>query len=200
MNFGDRLLKLRKERNISQETLANIVGVTRQTVSNWEMNITVPNIVDLKKIANALEINCNELLDECNIKNKKNEIEKNNINNNDRVAIKILKIIGIIFITGIGITLTLLIIFGLKYNKTNVYGIDSIRCNYNENNYTYSISYNKKNQIINVEITGQESEKTMDEKWVDELNRYSTSKEIVEPSALILYISKKYKENNGYCN
>lgn len=200
MNFGDRLLKLRKERNISQETLANIVGVTRQTVSNWEMNITVPNIVDLKKIANALEINCNELLDECNIKNKKNEIEKNNINNNDRVAIKILKIIGIIFIAGIGITLTLLIIFGLKYNKTNVYGIDSIRCNYNENNYTYSISYNKKHQIINVEITGQESEKTMDEKWVDELNRYATSKEIVEPRALILYISKKYKENNGYCN
>ena len=35
MNFGDNLLKLRKSKNISQEQLAQKIGITRQTVSNW---------------------------------------------------------------------------------------------------------------------------------------------------------------------
>lgn len=32
MNFGNRLLKLRKQKSISQETLAEKIGITRQTV------------------------------------------------------------------------------------------------------------------------------------------------------------------------
>ena len=34
MTIGERLLKLRKEKNLSQEELANVLNVTRQTVSN----------------------------------------------------------------------------------------------------------------------------------------------------------------------
>ena len=47
MNFGNILLKIRKEKNISQEQLAQKIGVTRQTVSNWELNITgnIPRIL-----------------------------------------------------------------------------------------------------------------------------------------------------------
>ena len=105
MNFGDRLLKLRKKKNISQETLADKIGVTRQTVSNWEMNITVPNIVDLKNIANVLEINYNDLLDEIEIKKEVNNTDT--INNDARIVIKIFKVIGIIFILGIIVILIL---------------------------------------------------------------------------------------------
>lgn len=36
MNFQDRLYRLRKERGISQEELANAVGVSRQAVQKWE--------------------------------------------------------------------------------------------------------------------------------------------------------------------
>lgn len=38
MTIGDRLLKLRRERNLSQEDLANELDVSRQTVSKWETN------------------------------------------------------------------------------------------------------------------------------------------------------------------
>ena len=34
--FGERLKELRKDKNISQEELANIINVTKATISNWE--------------------------------------------------------------------------------------------------------------------------------------------------------------------
>ena len=36
MSFEERLYQLRRERGISQEELANIVGVSRQAVQKWE--------------------------------------------------------------------------------------------------------------------------------------------------------------------
>ena len=36
MNFGERLAKARKEKNITQEQLAEMLGVSRQSVSKWE--------------------------------------------------------------------------------------------------------------------------------------------------------------------
>lgn len=38
MNFGETLFKLRKEKNLSQEDVAEKLNVTRQTVSKWETN------------------------------------------------------------------------------------------------------------------------------------------------------------------
>ena len=39
MNIGERLLKLRKEKGLSQEEVANILGVSRQTISKWETGL-----------------------------------------------------------------------------------------------------------------------------------------------------------------
>ena len=37
MNIGEKIFKLRKDQKLSQEQLAEKVGVTRQTISNWEL-------------------------------------------------------------------------------------------------------------------------------------------------------------------
>lgn len=156
MNFGNRLLKLRKQKSISQETLAEKIGITRQTVSNWEMNITTPNVIDLKKIADALQIDYTELLNDINSENDKDK-EKNiskDESNDIKKIIKIFKIIGFIFMLGIIISLVALIAFKIKYDKTDIIGSDSVRCTYSDSIYTYSISYNKKHQIVNVEVSG----------------------------------------------
>lgn len=43
--LGNKLVKLRKENKLSQDSLADKLGITRQTISNWELNITKPDIV-----------------------------------------------------------------------------------------------------------------------------------------------------------
>ena len=53
MNFGQNLKELRKSKNISQEKLAEKVGVSRQSVSKWETGEAYPemnNILELCKI------------------------------------------------------------------------------------------------------------------------------------------------------
>ena len=48
MNFAEHLMALRKQRGWSQEELGNQIGVTRQTVSKWEMGQSTP---ELEKLA-----------------------------------------------------------------------------------------------------------------------------------------------------
>jgi len=49
--LGEQIKSLRLARNISQVSLANQLGVTKQSVSNWENNNILPSIDMLKKIA-----------------------------------------------------------------------------------------------------------------------------------------------------
>ena len=45
MNIGDRIQTLRKLRGISQEELADKIGVSRQAVSKWESEQSTPDLV-----------------------------------------------------------------------------------------------------------------------------------------------------------
>ena len=56
MTFGEKILKLRKERGLSQEDLAMQITVSRQAVSRWEKETSTPdteNIVQLCKLFNV---------------------------------------------------------------------------------------------------------------------------------------------------
>ena len=59
-NFGEKLRKLREERNLSQKELGDKMGgITQQTIAQYEKKETVPKFETVSKIANALEINPN---------------------------------------------------------------------------------------------------------------------------------------------
>ena len=60
MEFNEKLLSLRKEKGMSQEKLAKSLNVTRQTISKWELNQTVPDMSKLVKIARLFEISLDE--------------------------------------------------------------------------------------------------------------------------------------------
>ena len=62
MNFGKKLLDARKNMNLSQEEVAEKLNITRQTVSKWESNETVPNINQVKLLAKIYKISLEELL------------------------------------------------------------------------------------------------------------------------------------------
>ena len=50
MTLGDKLTKLRKENNYTQEQLAELLGVSRQAVSQWESNVAYPETEKLIKL------------------------------------------------------------------------------------------------------------------------------------------------------
>ena len=56
MKIGEKIKQLRKQRNISQEVLANHLGVSFQAVSKWESGVSMPDVMLLPKIANVLGI------------------------------------------------------------------------------------------------------------------------------------------------
>ena len=63
MALGQNILELRKKNGLSQEQLGEKVNVTRQTISNWELQETAPNPDQLKLLSKALNVSVDDLLD-----------------------------------------------------------------------------------------------------------------------------------------
>ncbi|MBS5391234.1 MAG: helix-turn-helix transcriptional regulator [Anaerovoracaceae bacterium] len=63
MDLGNNLFHARKRRGLSQEDVAQRLGVSRQTVSKWETGETVPDIRQSKKMAMLYNISLDELID-----------------------------------------------------------------------------------------------------------------------------------------
>ena len=60
--IGNRIAKFRKEKNMTQEDLANLLGVSSQAVSKWENDVSCPDISLLPQLCNVLGITADELL------------------------------------------------------------------------------------------------------------------------------------------
>ena len=63
MSLGNKILELRKKKGLSQEQLGEKVDVTRQTISNWELEETSPNPEQLKLLSKALNVSVDDLID-----------------------------------------------------------------------------------------------------------------------------------------
>lgn len=59
--FKDNLLELRKLKHLTQEDLAERVGVTRQAVAKWEAGETMPDLDKSKLLAGILEVSLDDL-------------------------------------------------------------------------------------------------------------------------------------------
>lgn len=64
MDIGKNIVKIRKDNNLTQDDLANKYFVTRQTISNWEIGKTYPDLETLVKISNDFNISLDILLKE----------------------------------------------------------------------------------------------------------------------------------------
>lgn len=80
MNLSDNLKKIRKDNNLSQEQLAEKLGVSRQSVSKWESGLAYPEMDKVLQICQMFNLNVDELLNQ-NIKEvKENKESKANVN------------------------------------------------------------------------------------------------------------------------
>lgn len=62
LNLGENLKRLRKERNLSQEQLAEMLNVSRQAISKWESNKTYPDIENLILLRNLFNVTLDDLI------------------------------------------------------------------------------------------------------------------------------------------
>ena len=63
MSFAENLKQLRKERQLSQEDLAEILDVSRQAVSKWEQGIGYPEVEKLLLLSSKLRVSLDSLMD-----------------------------------------------------------------------------------------------------------------------------------------
>lgn len=77
MSLGKSLFNARKKSGLSQEDVAEKLGVSRQTISKWETDETLPDIRQSKKLAVLYHLTLDELIDfDADVKEIEDMIEK----------------------------------------------------------------------------------------------------------------------------
>lgn len=72
MTFGEKITILRKENNLTQEQFAEMLNVSRQSVSKWELGLSFPDTEKLIRISKVFSCSLDYLL--------KDEIESKDVN------------------------------------------------------------------------------------------------------------------------
>lgn len=121
MNFNEKLMMLRKSKNLSQEQLGNELNVARQTVSKWELGETTPEMDKLIKMSEIFGVSLDELMKDQDIDINNNDINNTNTQKLAGLTIKILKGIGIFLLSVFVITIIMIILSFAAFNglKTN---------------------------------------------------------------------------------
>ena len=110
MELGKQIYELRKKANLSQEQLAEKVGVSRQTISKWELGETAPDIKQAQILSQIFNISLDELTG-----NDTKEVIYEKVSNTEKLAgliIKVIKIWGIIILACVVIAVVCIILFG----------------------------------------------------------------------------------------
>ena len=110
MELGKQVYELRKKANLSQEQLAEKVGVSRQTISKWELGETAPDIKQAQILSQIFNVSLDELTG-----NDTKEVIYEKVSNTEKLAgliIKVIKIWGIIILACVVIAVVCSILFG----------------------------------------------------------------------------------------
>ena len=62
MNFGERLKQIRANQGLSQEQLAEKIGVSRQAITKWETNRGLPDVENMIILAEIFKVTLDELI------------------------------------------------------------------------------------------------------------------------------------------
>lgn len=77
MSLGNHLFAARKKKGMAQEAVAEVLGVSRQTISKWELDETIPDIYQAKKLANLYGMSVDELIEiDIGVKEIQDMVEK----------------------------------------------------------------------------------------------------------------------------
>ncbi len=134
--MGNKILEFRKQNNLSQEQLAEKMGVARQTISKWELEETSPDIEQSKKLSQIFNVSLDDLTDN-DIKN----VIISKVSNTEKltkVVINILKIILLALIILVIIAVSK-IFFEEYFSAKPISTTLSFSCTIDDETYSYRI-------------------------------------------------------------
>ena len=122
--IGKFISKIRKEKNLTQQELANKIGVTDRAISKWENGRGMPELSLMKPLCDELGITINELisgerLDKQDYQEKLEENILNTFDYTDKKIKKSNKILRIIIITTIILITSLVLMFFIDVRRMN---------------------------------------------------------------------------------
>lgn len=177
--IGKKILVLRKKNNLSQEMLAEKLNVTRQTISNWELGETVPDLKQALELAKIFDVSLDEITN-----NSKQDIilaKVNNTENNSKIILKMLKIIGItisilLFLTLVAIVSSMVFTEYFSIGPTGQG--EGTTCYYNGEYISYEVWKDYQSGNISLITTDEEIRKKF--KTYDYTNNSKMLNDIVE--------------------
>lgn len=186
--LGEKIISERKKCKLSQEDLAEKLGITRQTISNWELNETSPDLKQASKLCDIFNISLDELT------GKENAIltRLDKTESNSKLIIKLVKTVGITLGTLIFI---LLCIVSIYIYSTNYYTAEPTAtgegrfCYYNGKISNYTVMKNNSDGSLSYDVG--------DINIMNDLDLYNVKKG--EPKEILEKIVKYIKDNGGTC-
>lgn len=175
MEIGNKILELRKKNNLSQESLAEKVGVARQTISKWELGETSPDLKQAIELSKIFNVSLDEL-----VNNDIKDILIEKTSNTEKLAvliIKILKIIGIVILVFLIINVIAFILFVAvrKSATTSISQTVEMTCTLNEQDYVIEVG---SDGYFNCSNCSKELQKELRNDYVDFGNISKTSEDI----------------------
>lgn len=119
MKFSEKLIKLRKQKGLSQEDLGNQINVSRQAISKWESEQANPEIEKVKEISKLFNVSIDYLLNDKIVEPRKEVLKVNN--KIKKAIISLFLIIIIIYLLIAVYKFSILLKYSIKANKINDY-------------------------------------------------------------------------------
>ena len=143
MNLGQKIQKYRKYNKLSQEQLGELVGVTRQTISNWELNESAPDISQAKELSRIFDISLDDLTD-----NNIEDVLLKNISKSKTISKVTLGITIIHFLLFLTVVIfTIIIIINTFQTKLAGEAVE-INCKLANDNYYYQLDLDTNSKEI----------------------------------------------------
>lgn len=152
--FSENLKTLRKQRGMSQETLAQQLNVVRQTISKWEKGLSVPDADMLTNISELFEVSVSELLGS-NIEKEENINEvaiqlallneqlANRTKRNKKIVKTILKVILTLIVLSVVLSFLGLALYTVPKNIDTNYQETELVCTLDGEEYIYQLIYDE---------------------------------------------------------
>lgn len=184
MEIGNKIMELRKKKGVSQEELAEIIGVARQTISKWELGETSPDLKQSKELSKIFNVSLDELTN-----NDVKSVLVEKVSNTEKLTGLIYKII-----IGIGIFIILFgilgiganVLYSVKPSEKNFGTSIELHCSLNDENYIIDIRSNNYYKCVNCP---EELSKELKAKYYDSSDLDKSARNI----------EFYFQEHNGSC-